>query len=67
MLKTPVKAKDIQVQIITSKINVLEDAVNQWLSNAPDDVMVHEIICQHYHGETGDAAKASVIVVFGKK
>ena len=67
MLKGPTKANDIQVQIISSKVSVLEDAVNQWLSNAPVDIVVHDIVCQHHPSEAGEAAKASVLIVFGKK
>ena len=37
----PVKAKDVQVHIINGNVSVLEDAVNQWLTNAPADVFIH--------------------------
>ena len=67
MVKGPVKANDIQVQIILSNISVLEDAVNQWLSNAPGDIMVHDIVYQYFGGASSDAGKASVLIVFGKK
>lgn len=67
MLKGSVKANDIQVQIILSNISVLEDAVNDWLSNAPADIMVHDITYQHSAGVSNEPGKASVIIVFGKK
>ena len=63
MLKGSVKANDIQVQIIISNLAVLEDAVNQWLSNAPADIMVHDMIYQ----PGSDSVKASVVIIFGKK
>ena len=66
MVKGPVKANDIEVRVIVGNISVLEDAVNQWLSNAPGDIMVHDIIYQHA-GASSDSGKASVIIVFGKK
>jgi len=67
MVKGPVKANDIEVRVIVGNISVLEDAVNQWLSNAPGDIMVHDIIYQNIPGASGDSGKASVIIVFGKK
>ncbi len=67
MVKGPVKANDIQVQVILSSISVLEDAVNQWLSNAPADIMVHDIIYQYISGASSESGKASVLIVFGKK
>ena len=67
MVKGPVKANDIEVRVIVGNISVLEDAVNQWLSNAPGDIMVHDIVCQHIGGASGDSGKASVLIVFGKK
>ena len=63
MLKGPIKASDIQVQIIVSSVSVLEDAVNQWLTNAPADIVVHDIIYQ----PGSDSGKASVLIIFGKK
>ena len=67
MVKGPVKANDIEVRIIVGNIPVLEDAVNQWISNAPGEIMVHDIIYQHASGASSDSGKASVIIVFGKK
>ncbi len=67
MLKGPVKANDIQVNVIVSNISVLEDAVNQWLSNAPADILIHDILYQPFGSATDASGKASVIIVFGKK
>lgn len=67
MIKSPVKANDIQVNVIISNISVLEDAVNQWLSNAPADILIHDILYQHLGSVADASGKASVIIVFGKK
>ncbi len=67
MVKGPVKANDIQVEIILSNISVLEDAVNEWLSNAPADIMIHDIMYQHSAGASNEPGKASVLILFGKK
>jgi len=67
MVIGPVKAKDVQVHIITGNVSVLEDAVNQWLSNAPADIFIHEVLYQHFSSTSDAPGKASVIILFGKK
>ena len=67
MVRGPVKANDIEVRIIVGNISILEDAVNQWLSNAPADIVIHDILYQHFGGTTDTSGKASVIIVIGKK
>ena len=67
MSVSPVKANDVQVHIIIGNVSVLEDAVNQWLSNAPSDIYVHEILYQHFSSAADASGKASVIILFGKK
>ncbi|MBU2608193.1 MAG: hypothetical protein KKF26_02635 [Chloroflexi bacterium] len=67
MIKIPPKASDVQVKIIVSNIAVLEDAVNQWLTNAPADIAIHEILYQHFAAAADSSGKASVIILFGKR
>lgn len=69
MIKVPPKANDVQVKIIVSNIAVLEDAVNQWLTNAPADIAIHEILYQHFDfaAAADSSGKASVIILFGKR
>lgn len=67
MIRGPVKANDVQVHIIIGTVSVLEDAVNQWLSNAPGDIYIHEVLYQHFSSTADSPGKASVIILFGKK
>ncbi|MFC2122944.1 hypothetical protein ACFLRP_04580 [Bacteroidota bacterium] len=67
MAKIPPKANDAQVKIIVSNISVLEDAVNQWLTNAPASMVIHEILYQHFATAADSSGKASVIILYSNK
>ena len=71
MLRGLTRAMDIQVKIFYSGEcaecgETLEAAVNQWLRDLPENIVVHDILYQHCFTPASGLDVASLAVLYGK-